>query len=222
MHNCKQEQLFLLIDLYIDSSADITVGCNEQADDCITANTAACLSSKAAVLAVQQNKCHTGEAFSTPLSIIHHQSQTQAKPDLPNEHSSILDLEIASEEPSSSSTEHHVYCFGCLILSLFLLFSKIKAWRQKRALSSVKKAQKAEEPKRWEQDYELIPCEGLFDEYLEIGKMIIFHFLMRFLLQVSIKNVQLLTLEHHGPHFLRGTSGSPGSLGVLDKIRHDK
>ncbi|XP_016340256.1 anoctamin-7-like [Sinocyclocheilus anshuiensis] len=45
---------------------------------------------------------------------------------------------------------------------------KIKSWRQKRALSSVKKAQKAEEPKRWEQDYELIPCEGLFDEYLEI------------------------------------------------------
>lgn len=60
-------------------------------------------------------------------------------------------------------------------LCLSLLFSKIKAWRQKRALSSVKKAQKAEEPKRWEQDYELIPCEGLFDEYLEIGKMIIFH-----------------------------------------------
>uniref|UniRef100_A0A8C1AAQ1 Anoctamin n=1 Tax=Cyprinus carpio carpio TaxID=630221 RepID=A0A8C1AAQ1_CYPCA len=45
---------------------------------------------------------------------------------------------------------------------------KIKSWRQKRALSSVKKAQKAEEPKRWEQDYELIPCKGLFDEYLEI------------------------------------------------------
>uniref|UniRef100_A0A8C2GVT4 Anoctamin n=1 Tax=Cyprinus carpio TaxID=7962 RepID=A0A8C2GVT4_CYPCA len=62
----------------------------------------------------------------------------------------------------------------CLLLwlshSLFLslLFSKIKSWRQKRALSSVKKAQKAEEPKRWEQDYELIPCKGLFDEYLEI------------------------------------------------------
>uniref|UniRef100_A0A672LKJ6 Anoctamin n=1 Tax=Sinocyclocheilus grahami TaxID=75366 RepID=A0A672LKJ6_SINGR len=45
---------------------------------------------------------------------------------------------------------------------------KIKSWRQKRALSSVKKAQKAEERKCWEQDYELIPCEGLFDEYLEI------------------------------------------------------
>ncbi|XP_051515951.1 anoctamin-7-like isoform X2 [Myxocyprinus asiaticus] len=46
---------------------------------------------------------------------------------------------------------------------------KIKAWRQKRALSSVKKAQSAEEePKCWEQDFELIPCEGLFDEYLEI------------------------------------------------------
>ncbi|CAM4679351.1 unnamed protein product [Leuciscus chuanchicus] len=48
------------------------------------------------------------------------------------------------------------------------IIPKIKAWRQKRALSSVKKAQKAKEPKRWEQDYELIPCEGLFDEYLEI------------------------------------------------------
>lgn len=47
---------------------------------------------------------------------------------------------------------------------------KVKAWRQKKSLSSVKKAQSGLEPRRWEQDYELIPCEGLFDEYLEIGK----------------------------------------------------
>jgi len=46
----------------------------------------------------------------------------------------------------------------------------------------VKKAQKAEEPKRWEQDYELIPCEGLFDEYLEIGKMIIVYLKVQYVI----------------------------------------
>uniref|UniRef100_A0A8B9LYN0 Anoctamin n=1 Tax=Astyanax mexicanus TaxID=7994 RepID=A0A8B9LYN0_ASTMX len=45
---------------------------------------------------------------------------------------------------------------------------KVKAWRQKKALASVKKAQGGLEPQRWEQDYELVACEGLFDEYLEI------------------------------------------------------
>ncbi|XP_041953375.1 anoctamin-7 isoform X2 [Alosa sapidissima] len=45
---------------------------------------------------------------------------------------------------------------------------KVKAWRQKRALASVRKAQVSHEPQRWEQDYELIECEGLFEEYLEI------------------------------------------------------
>ena len=35
----------------------------------------------------------------------------------------------------------------------------------------MKKAQSGLEPQRWEQDYELIECEGLFDEYLEIGKI---------------------------------------------------
>ncbi|XP_072553513.1 anoctamin-7 isoform X3 [Salminus brasiliensis] len=45
---------------------------------------------------------------------------------------------------------------------------KVKAWRQKKALASVKKAQGGLEPQRWEQDYELVECEGLFDEYLEI------------------------------------------------------
>jgi len=69
-----------------------------------------------------------------------------------------------------------------LFVFLSLLLSKIKAWRQKRALSSVKKAQKAEEPKRWEQDYELIPCEGLFDEYLEIGKMIIVYLKVQYVI----------------------------------------
>lgn len=27
-----------------------------------------------------------------------------------------------------------------------------------------------QEPKRWEEDYELIECEGLFEEYLEMGE----------------------------------------------------
>ncbi|XP_056589437.1 anoctamin-7 isoform X1 [Triplophysa dalaica] len=48
------------------------------------------------------------------------------------------------------------------------IIPKLKAWKQKRSLSSVKKAQSSAEPQRWEQDYELIPCEGLFEEYLEI------------------------------------------------------
>lgn len=50
------------------------------------------------------------------------------------------------------------------------VYSKVKAWRQKKALTSVKKAQSGREAQRWEEDYELIECEGLFDEYLEIGK----------------------------------------------------
>ncbi|KAM9445425.1 anoctamin-7 [Clarias gariepinus] len=45
---------------------------------------------------------------------------------------------------------------------------KVKAWRQKKALTSVKKAQSGRVAQRWEEDYELIECEGLFDEYLEI------------------------------------------------------
>ncbi|KAI5095678.1 anoctamin-7 [Silurus meridionalis] len=48
------------------------------------------------------------------------------------------------------------------------ILPKVKAWRQKKALTSVKKAQSGREAHRWEQDYELIECEGLFDEYLEI------------------------------------------------------
>ena len=26
------------------------------------------------------------------------------------------------------------------------------------------------EPRRWEKDYQLVECEGLFEEYLEMGK----------------------------------------------------
>ncbi|XP_036388323.1 anoctamin-7 isoform X2 [Megalops cyprinoides] len=45
---------------------------------------------------------------------------------------------------------------------------KVKAWRQKRALAAVRGTQISQEPRRWEEDYELIECEGLFEEYLEI------------------------------------------------------
>uniref|UniRef100_A0A674K9S3 Anoctamin n=1 Tax=Terrapene triunguis TaxID=2587831 RepID=A0A674K9S3_9SAUR len=45
---------------------------------------------------------------------------------------------------------------------------KLKAWRQKRKLARVRGAQISQEPPRWEEDYELIECEGLFEEYLEM------------------------------------------------------
>lgn len=45
---------------------------------------------------------------------------------------------------------------------------KLKAWRQKRKLAKVRGTQISQEPKRWEDDYELIECEGLFEEYLEM------------------------------------------------------
>uniref|UniRef100_A0A8C5MDN0 Anoctamin n=1 Tax=Leptobrachium leishanense TaxID=445787 RepID=A0A8C5MDN0_9ANUR len=45
---------------------------------------------------------------------------------------------------------------------------KLKSWRQKRQLAKVRGTQICEEPKRWEEDYELIECEGLFEEYLEM------------------------------------------------------
>ncbi|XP_030078040.1 anoctamin-7 [Microcaecilia unicolor] len=45
---------------------------------------------------------------------------------------------------------------------------KLKAWRQKRKLAKVRGSQISQEPKRWEEDYELIKCEGLFEEYLEM------------------------------------------------------
>ncbi|XP_074831712.1 anoctamin-7-like isoform X4 [Carettochelys insculpta] len=45
---------------------------------------------------------------------------------------------------------------------------KLKAWRQQRKLARVRGTQLGQEPPRWEEDYELITCEGLFEEYLEM------------------------------------------------------
>uniref|UniRef100_A0A8C7J2D4 Anoctamin n=1 Tax=Oncorhynchus kisutch TaxID=8019 RepID=A0A8C7J2D4_ONCKI len=44
----------------------------------------------------------------------------------------------------------------------------VKAWQQKRALNKVRGTQNSQEPRRWEEDYQLVECEGLFEEYLEI------------------------------------------------------
>ncbi|KAM9299553.1 anoctamin-7-like [Gastrophryne carolinensis] len=48
------------------------------------------------------------------------------------------------------------------------LIPKLKSWRQRRQMAKVRGAQISEEPQRWEDDYELIECEGLFEEYLEM------------------------------------------------------
>ncbi|CAJ0968129.1 unnamed protein product [Ranitomeya imitator] len=48
------------------------------------------------------------------------------------------------------------------------LVPKVKSWRQRRQLAKVRGDQILEEPQRWEEDYELIECEGLFEEYLEM------------------------------------------------------
>ncbi|XP_073457599.1 anoctamin-7 isoform X1 [Aquarana catesbeiana] len=48
------------------------------------------------------------------------------------------------------------------------LLPKLKSWRQRRQLAKVRGTQISEEPQRWEEDYELIECEGLFEEYLEM------------------------------------------------------
>ncbi|XP_061424139.1 anoctamin-7 isoform X1 [Lethenteron reissneri] len=48
------------------------------------------------------------------------------------------------------------------------VFPKIKAWLQKRKLAALRGSHVAPESSRWEEDYELIPCEGLFEEYLEM------------------------------------------------------
>ncbi|KAM6977247.1 anoctamin-7 [Aplochiton taeniatus] len=45
---------------------------------------------------------------------------------------------------------------------------KLTAWRQRRALAKVRGTQVSHEPRRWEEDYQLVECQGLFDEYLEI------------------------------------------------------
>ncbi|KAL8198241.1 UNVERIFIED_CONTAM: hypothetical protein K2H54_002416 [Gekko kuhli] len=48
------------------------------------------------------------------------------------------------------------------------LIPKLKAWRQRRKMARVRGAQIGQEPRRWEEDFELIECEGLFEEYLEM------------------------------------------------------
>ncbi|XP_054996598.1 anoctamin-7 [Sorex araneus] len=45
---------------------------------------------------------------------------------------------------------------------------KLKAWWQKRQLAGLRDTQIGQELRRWEEDYELIECEGLFEEYLEM------------------------------------------------------
>ncbi|CAB1336382.1 unnamed protein product, partial [Coregonus sp. 'balchen'] len=65
-------------------------------------------------------------------------------------------------------------CFIELAEQLFIimvgkqLISNVKAWQQKRALNKVRGMQASQEPQRWEEDYQLVECEGLFEEYLEI------------------------------------------------------
>lgn len=46
----------------------------------------------------------------------------------------------------------------------------MKAWRQKRTLAKVLGGKASHEPRRWEEDYQLVECEGLFEEYLEMGE----------------------------------------------------
>uniref|UniRef100_A0A3Q4HXG3 Anoctamin n=1 Tax=Neolamprologus brichardi TaxID=32507 RepID=A0A3Q4HXG3_NEOBR len=48
------------------------------------------------------------------------------------------------------------------------ILPKVKAWRQKRALAKVLGGKASHEPRRWEEDYQLVECEGLFEEYLEM------------------------------------------------------
>uniref|UniRef100_S4R4Z6 Anoctamin n=1 Tax=Petromyzon marinus TaxID=7757 RepID=S4R4Z6_PETMA len=57
---------------------------------------------------------------------------------------------------------------------------KIKAWLQKRKLAALRGSHVAPESSRWEEDYELIPCEGLFEEYLEMGPVLQFGFITIF------------------------------------------
>ncbi|XP_042199744.1 anoctamin-7 [Callorhinchus milii] len=48
------------------------------------------------------------------------------------------------------------------------IIPKLKTWWQKRKLSLLRGSQICQAPRRWEEDYELIDCEGLFEEYLEM------------------------------------------------------
>uniref|UniRef100_A0A665X608 Anoctamin n=1 Tax=Echeneis naucrates TaxID=173247 RepID=A0A665X608_ECHNA len=48
------------------------------------------------------------------------------------------------------------------------IIPKVKAWHQKRSLAKVLGNKPSHEPQRWEEDYQLVECEGLFEEYLEM------------------------------------------------------
>lgn len=56
------------------------------------------------------------------------------------------------------------------------LYSKLKGWWQKRKLKPGPNEEVKDESDSkmelgpWETDYQLLVCEGLFDEYLEMGK----------------------------------------------------
>uniref|UniRef100_A0A8D3CA41 Anoctamin n=1 Tax=Scophthalmus maximus TaxID=52904 RepID=A0A8D3CA41_SCOMX len=48
------------------------------------------------------------------------------------------------------------------------ILPKVKAWQQRRTLAKVLGDKASHEPRRWEEDYQLVECEGLFEEYLEM------------------------------------------------------
>ncbi|XP_024136617.2 anoctamin-7 isoform X1 [Oryzias melastigma] len=48
------------------------------------------------------------------------------------------------------------------------ILPKVKAWRQRRSLANVLGGKVSHEPHRWEEDYQLVECGGLFEEYLEM------------------------------------------------------
>ncbi|XP_055082020.1 anoctamin-7 isoform X2 [Periophthalmus magnuspinnatus] len=49
-----------------------------------------------------------------------------------------------------------------------LVMPKLKAWWQRRSFRKGQDEEKKQEVPPWEQDYQLLVCEGLFDEYLEM------------------------------------------------------
>ncbi|KAM9855199.1 anoctamin-7 [Aulostomus maculatus] len=48
------------------------------------------------------------------------------------------------------------------------IIPKVKAWRQKRTMTKVLGGKTSHEPRGWEEDYQLVECGGLFEEYLEM------------------------------------------------------
>ncbi|XP_028309608.1 anoctamin-7 isoform X2 [Gouania willdenowi] len=48
------------------------------------------------------------------------------------------------------------------------LLPKVKAWKQRRTLEKVLGESASRKARRWEEDYQLVECEGLFEEYLEM------------------------------------------------------